>query len=116
MVTKGMLRDRAKGMRKQPSRAERALWQVLRDRQTVGAKFRRQHPINSYIADFACVDAKLIVEIDGPSHDSQVDYDAERDAKLGELAWHVLQVRDADVLENAEFVVARIVEMLRERG
>lgn len=115
MVTKGMLRDRAKGMRKQPSRAERALWQLLRDRQAIGAKFRRQHPIEPYIADFACVVAKLVVEVDGKSHDSQVAYDAERDAKLAESGWRVLRISDDDVLINADAVVARIVTALREQ-
>ncbi len=92
--TKGMLRDRARGMRKEQSRAERAVWELVRDRR-LGAKFRRQVPIDRYIADFACIDAKLIVEIDGMSHDvaEQRDYDAVRTSRLNELGWRVLLPR-----------------------
>ncbi|MFT3729268.1 MAG: DUF559 domain-containing protein [Terricaulis sp.] len=97
MADKPMLISRARGMRKQPSAAERAVWQIVRDRRC-SAKFRRQHPVEGYIADFASLDAMLIVEVDGLSHDTQVAYDAARDAKLSAAGWRVLRVRDADVL------------------
>lgn len=76
MATKGMLRDRARGMRKQPSASEVALWDLLRDRQVRNAKFRRQHRIENFIADFACVEVRLVIEIDGRSHDDaeQISY------------------------------------------
>lgn len=115
MITKGMLRDRARGMRKQQSRAERALWEILRGRNLLGAKFRRQHPIDRYIADFACVEARLIIEIDGRSHDvaEQRAYDAERTNRLSELGWRLLVVRDDDVLSDALSVSERIAAELR---
>lgn len=102
MADKGMLITRARGMRKQPSRAERAVWDLVRDRR-LGVKFRRQLPIDRYIADFASIEAKLIVEIDGLSHDddAQAAYDAERDATLAALGWRVLRLRDALVLFSA---------------
>ena len=83
LPTRGMLRDRARGMRKQTSRAERDAWDIVRDNR-LGFKFRRQRPIGRYIADFACVDAKLVIEIDGSSHSlaDQIDYDAERTSLL----------------------------------
>ena len=113
--TKGMLRDRARGMRKAQSRAESALWTLLRDRQAHGAKFRRQHPIHPYIADFACIDAKLIVEVDGKSHDvtDQITYDAERDTKLAAAGWRTLRIRDEEVLSDPSAVQARIIAALR---
>jgi very-short-patch-repair endonuclease len=113
--TKGMLRDRARGMRKGQSRAENVLWTLLRDRRAHGDKFRRQHPIHPYIADFACVDAKLIVEIDGKSHDdaTQAAYDAERTRNLAASGWRVLRFRDDEVLTDAAAVAARIVQVLR---
>jgi very-short-patch-repair endonuclease len=59
--TKGMLRDRARGMRKQPSQAERAIWEIVRDGR-LGFKFRRQRPISRYVADFACLEARLRIK------------------------------------------------------
>ena len=52
-------------LRREPTEAEKRLWSILRDRQLAGAHFRRQHPIPPYVADFACVDARLVVEVDG---------------------------------------------------
>jgi very-short-patch-repair endonuclease len=114
MTTKGVLRDRARGMRKEPSRSERALWQLLRGRQVANAKFRRQHPVLSYIADFACPEARLIVEIDGRSHDDpmQVQYDIERTKKLNEAGWRILRVRDDAVLTESHKVIEQIAKHL----
>lgn len=112
--TKGMLRDRARGMRKEPSRAERAIWEIVRDNR-LGFKFRRQRPISRYIADFACMEAKLIVEIDGLSHHvaGQIEYDTERTALLNTLGWRVPRISDALVLSDPSAATALIVEALR---
>jgi very-short-patch-repair endonuclease len=114
-TSKGMLRDRARGMRKQPSQAERAVWEIVRDHR-LGFKFRRQRPIDRYIADFACMEVKLIVEIDGSSHDlaDQIAYDAERTSHLQALGWRVLRWRDAVVLSDAGATSALIVKALRQ--
>lgn len=114
MVTKGMLRDRARGMRKEPSQAERALWSILRDRKLMGAKFRRQHPISPYIADFACIEARLIVEVDGRSHDDEQSqaYDQERTEALSGAGWRVVRVRDGDLLADPRIAVAQIMKAL----
>lgn len=106
-------RDFARPLRKTPSRAEGALWAMLRDRGG-GAKFRRQHPIPPYVADFACVEARLIVEIDGLSHDlpDQFDHDERRTAFLESAGWRVLRVRDADVLSDPQRVLAQIKQAL----
>jgi len=113
MTDKGMLITRARAMRKQPSRAERGIWEILRDRR-LGVKFRRQVPIDRYIADFACVEARLIVEVDGASHDvpDQVAYDSRRDAVLASLGWRVLRVRDTLVLTTPREAAALIREAL----
>ncbi|MGD9965622.1 MAG: endonuclease domain-containing protein [Hyphomonadaceae bacterium] len=114
--TKGMLRDRARDMRKQQSRAERAVWEMVRDRR-LGAKFRRQFPIDRYIADFACVEAKLVLEVDGLSHEiaDQIAYDAERTSRLNELGWRVLRVRDGLILSEPQRVADRIRATLAQR-
>jgi very-short-patch-repair endonuclease len=107
-------RDFARSLRKAPSRAERALWRMLRDRGE-GVKFRRQHPIPPYTADFACVAAKLIVEVDGLSHsiDDQIAHDARRAEFLASQGWRILRVRDADVLSDPAAVLSRIVAALQ---
>ncbi|MGE0530620.1 MAG: endonuclease domain-containing protein [Hyphomonadaceae bacterium] len=114
MLTRGMLRDRARGMRRQTSRAEEAVWSLLRGRRISGAKFRRQHPIPPYIADFACVEAKLIIEVDGRSHDEreQLAHDAVRTEALSKAGWRVLRVRDDEVFADAQSVAAKILEAL----
>lgn len=113
--SKGMLRDRARGMRKQPSRAERAVWEIVRDSR-LGFKFRRQRPIDRYIADFACMEAKLIIEVDGASHDvnDQIEYDAERTERLIALGWRVIRIRDTLALSDASAAAALVTEALRQ--
>lgn len=114
MITKGMLRDRARGMRKQSSQTEAQVWALVRGRQIGGAKFRRQHPVLSYIADFACIEAKLIVEIDGRSHDNpaQSASDAARTHALEQAGWRVVRVRDDDVRADPQSVAAKIAHAL----
>jgi very-short-patch-repair endonuclease len=63
-----LTRDRARALRAAQTEVERRLWQRLRNRQLNGMKFRRQHPLGSYITDFFCLDARLIVELDGSQH------------------------------------------------
>lgn len=106
-------RDFARSLRKKPSRAERALWNLFRNR-GVDAKFRRQHPIPPYTADFACAEAKLIVEVDGLSHgvDEQIEHDETRTQFLRASGWCVLRLPEADVLSDPRGVVARIKQAL----
>jgi very-short-patch-repair endonuclease len=84
--------------------AERLLWSRLKRRQIAGRKFRRQHIVGRYIADFACLDAKLIVELDGGQHISQAAYDAERTAWLEEQGFQVLRFWNDDVLKDPDAV------------
>ena len=109
MADKPMLITRARGMRKQPSQAERAVWEIVRGGR-LGAKFRRQHPVEGYIADFACIDAKLIVEIDGLSHatDEQRAYDDIRTQRLAAAGWRVLRIADTFALTDARAVETQI--------
>ena len=76
----GDIKARALNMRERPSRAEKTLWQRLRGRQMRGFRFRRQQPIDRFIVDFYCRQAQLVVEVDGPSHDSKeaAEYDNQR--------------------------------------
>jgi very-short-patch-repair endonuclease len=73
---------RARELRRDNSRAERKVWELLRDRRLTGVKFRRQHPIGPYFADFACISRKLVIEIDGDHHAFQVEADGRRTAAM----------------------------------
>ena len=99
-------RDFARRLRSDMPTAERRLWSRLR-RSALGYRFRRQHPIGDYVADFACVAAKLIVEVDGDSHYANardVDYDVRRTAFLEANGWTVLRVTNAEVCKNPNAV------------
>ncbi len=98
-------------MRREPTDAERRLWSILRRRQIGGWYFRRQHAIPPYIADFACVEAMLVVEADGGQH-ADSGYDAARDGHLQTLGWRVLRFWNNDVLSNPEGVARMIGDAL----
>lgn len=74
--------DNARCLRGNLTLAEKRMWQALRGKQLDGFRFRRQHPIGPYIADFACIDNLLVIELDGGQHQDQVDYDERRTAFL----------------------------------
>ena len=105
---------RARQLRQSPPDAERALWQALRDRQIGGHKFRRQHPVGRYFADFACIEAMLIVELDGGQHfsDEGMEADIRRTAELNQLGYHVLRFTDREVLLEREAVRLSIFNWL----
>ncbi|MCW1966956.1 MAG: DUF559 domain-containing protein [Anaerolineae bacterium] len=89
--------QRAKALRQRSTLAESKLWFWLRDRKLGGFKFRRQHPIERFIADFECESCKLIIELDGASHADQTDYDALRTDRLTELGYVVMRFSNDDV-------------------
>jgi very-short-patch-repair endonuclease len=84
------------------------LWELLRDRRLSGAKFRRQHPIGPFVADFFCADARLVVEADGAPHRHQRQRDAARDLWLESLGLTVLRFFNRDILEHMDEVLRRI--------
>ena len=108
--------DRARSLRRDGSKAERICWELLRAKRMRGIKFRRQHSIGPYFADFACVSRKLIVEIDGEHHAFQQERDARRTAFLEGLGWHVVRFWADEVVRNREGVWAMIEVALNERA
>ena len=102
--------------RKQATEAEKILWEELRDRNLYGFKFRRQHPISDFIADFYCDKAKLIIELDGGYHNDieQKQYDNGRTYELNELKITVMRFTNTDVLEDIEFVLGEIKQQLKK--
>lgn len=105
----------AKRMRKEPTAAEKFLWQILRRKAVQGYKFRRQHPIDRYIADFYCHKAKLVIEADGEVHDLEEvkRKDENRDAVMKKYGLTVLRFKNEDVLFNAHIVVEEIEKHLK---
>jgi very-short-patch-repair endonuclease len=101
-------------LRKSMTDAERRLWRVLRNRQLEGHKFRRQHPVPPYVADFACVERGLIVEVDGGQHSGQKEADAARTHVLEARGFRVIRIWNNEVMENPEGVLAVILRALRE--
>jgi very-short-patch-repair endonuclease len=102
---------RARDLRKSGTKAERALWAQLRDRQLHGHKFRRQQPIGPYIVDFLCLEQKLVVEVDGGQHVPEVD--ERRTAFLERAGYRVLRFWNAEVLDSMDGVLQTIGEHLR---
>ena len=107
--------ERARAMRGAMTRAETILWASVRGGQ-LDAKVRRKVPIGPYIADFACLAAKLVIELDGPPHDQpeQQDHDRRRDAWMRERGWRVLRVSNEVVLGDGGMVLDRIRRVMRE--
>jgi very-short-patch-repair endonuclease len=99
-------------MRSQPTDAEHRLWQMLRAHRFGGYKFRRQVPIDFYIADFVCFAGRLIIELDGGQH-SDNPSDERRDTYLEREGFRVLRVWNNDIFENEEGVAELILSALR---
>ncbi|WP_092954774.1 endonuclease domain-containing protein [Falsiroseomonas stagni] len=107
----------ARRLRRDATEAEQKLWALLQQ-EALGVRFRRQHPIPPYFADFACTAMKLVIEVDGGQHSGP--HDATRDAAMAAQGWRVLRYWNNDVLANADGVVSDIrrviAEMMAARG
>ena len=91
---------------------ERFVWWRIRKRQLGGYRFRRQHPIGDYVADFACLEANLILELDGGQHASMTEEDQERTRCLEALGFRVIRFWNIDVLKEWDTVVELIMKAL----
>ncbi|WP_428409595.1 endonuclease domain-containing protein [Hyphococcus sp.] len=102
----------ARTLRQTMPEAERRLWTRLRNKQLGGFRFRRQHTVGPYIADFACVDAMLIIECDGEQHgfDEFRAHDAKRDAFLQNEGWLVLRFWNSEIHDNMDGVLETILD------
>ena len=98
--------ENSRRLRREMTEAERKLWSMLRAGQLDGLKFRRQHPIPPYIADFCCIEKKLIVELDGSQHNAQSD--SVRTLALASQGWRMIRFWDNDALLATEAVVEAI--------
>ncbi len=108
--------ENVKALRAQQTPEEQRLWQLLRARRFYGYKFRRQMPIGAYIVDFACYEARLIVELDGGQHAERAEYDLSRTAFLQAKGWRVIRFWNNDFRAFEEGVLMVILEHLRAGG
>jgi len=104
--------ERARELRQRQTPVEEILWEILRDRQVLGLKFRRQHQIGDYIADFYCHEHKLVIELDGGIHQTKEAKDTKRDAYMQTLGLTVLRIPNHDVLKSIEDVLSRIAKAM----
>ena len=88
------------------------MWQKLKARQLLGYKFIRQKPIGRYIVDFYCHELKLVIEIDGFTHDEKLAYDAERNRYLKKQGLTIIHFLDKEVKENIDTIIQRIVDVI----
>ena len=107
----------ARELRKRQTEVEGLLWEFLRNKKLNGLKFRRQHPINSYIADFYCHKAKLIIEVDGGIHNSPENklYDEHRNNQLLEEGIATLRFTNEKILYELPQVFKEIADFINNR-
>ncbi len=99
------LRERARTLRKAGNLSEVLLWQQLKSGDFKGYDFDRQKIIGNYIVDFYCTNCRVVIEVDGSSHDEKVEYDSERNAYLEGLGLTVIHIRAEDVLHRMNDVM-----------
>jgi very-short-patch-repair endonuclease len=107
-------RDTARRLRVNATEAEQKLWSRLRKRQLYGFQFRRQFSIGPFFVDFVCLEAMLVIEVDGSQHADEEDHDERRSAFLRINGYRVLRFWNFDVLNDLDSVVERIAEVLRQ--
>jgi leucyl-tRNA synthetase len=114
------IKSHVKELRKSMTESEKILWKELRGRRLSGYKFLRQYPIlykgnliryNYFVADFYCDRKKIIIELDGPIHETTDEYDSFRESELKDLGFHILRIRNEELVE-LEVVVGKIKSFL----
>ncbi len=104
------MKDKRRALRANMTPAEVALWKMLKNKQLMGRRFRRQHSIGFYIVDFYCAEERLIIELDGEVHKYKSDYDCERTQYLEALNYKVIRFENRLVFETQEAVLNAICD------
>ena len=106
------LTEKARSLRVRQTEAESLLWHALRARRLCGLKFRRQYPIELFIADFACSEKNLVVEVDGGYHEYVEENDASRQKLIEAAGWRVLRFTNEEILDDVNAVAIAIARTL----
>jgi very-short-patch-repair endonuclease len=113
----------ARNLRRRQTPSEELMWELLRRKSFSGYKFLRQHPVfyridgewvEFFIADFYCAKLKLIIEVDGPIHQYNLNYDSERDSKLNNKGIMVTRILN-DELVDINFAISKLIQIMRKR-
>lgn len=109
--------EKAAALRNNMTAAEKILWKKFKDRNLFPSKFRRQHPIDIFIVDFYCHNAKLVVELDGEYHlnKDQIEYDSGRSAEIENWGLKIIRFTNKDVFDKIDNVVLQIQQLIAER-
>ena len=110
---KPIIFERAKAMRENMTPAEKAVWELLRSNKILSLRFKAQHPIDIFVADFYCAEKKTIIELDGFVHNSMVDYDEFRDSELEYLGYRILRIKNEE-LEDLQDVLSKILDFINQ--
>ncbi len=108
--TTSAIQQRAKELRQQMTPAEDMLWQRLRAHRLSGLKFRRQHPLGPFVADFYCAERRLVIEIDGDIHTQQAEHDQARTEQCEAYGYRVIRFKNTEVEQDIEKVLEKIIE------
>ena len=108
------LKTKSRELRSNSTDAERLLWLQLRRRQLAGFRFRRQHPIGDFIADFVCLERRLVVEVDGGQHQTNEAYDTRRSEQMGKSGFKVVRFWNNQVFQELEAVKETILKELTD--
>jgi very-short-patch-repair endonuclease len=108
MQPRSLRPERARELRANLTDAERKLWYWIRKKRLHGLRFRRQVPIGPYIVDFACIERRLVIEVDGGQHGWQQVQDDKRTAWLEAHGWRVIRFWNNEVLGNIEGVFEKL--------
>jgi very-short-patch-repair endonuclease len=100
--------------RRNMTATERKLWAALKNRQLNGLRFRSQHPLGRFIADFYCAQVRLVVEVDGLVHDKQAEYDKARTQHFDTYGYQVVRFTNREVFTNLPLVLAKISQIATE--
>lgn len=98
----------ARYLRRNESKAEQLFWNAVRNRQFMNLKFRRQVPINRFVADFVCEEKKIVVELDDDSHDFKLEQDAERTKILEAHGYRVIRFANEEIYEDLDAVLSEL--------
>ena len=110
------LKELARKLRNNSTLSEVLLWREIKNKKLLGYDFHRQKPIDNYIVDFYCPKLKLVIEIDGVSHDEKIEYDKRRISRLNEFGVRILKFWDFEVKKNLNGVIDAIEEWIMNNG
>ena len=105
----------AKILRDNMTTCEKLLWERVKQKQICGLRFRRQHPIDFFIVDFYCHEAKLVIELDGEIHNQQREYDDGRSAEMEKYSIKVIMFNNSEIENNIEEVIKKIENEINGR-